>query len=193
MLLGLNILLFFPNSTLANNVAPKNDEEANQRLEGDLRNPSPTFLPRVTNPNLQGNYNCTLMIKRFEEIYFFETSIEYEGVEKFKQALIQLNSDPANEWGFIGQNDVLGCAIVTGRIKLAYLGILMFYVLKVLTVFSGIISMVFIMIGGYRYIIGALTESKDEGKKTIIYAIAGLIVSTLAWIIVDIVQTFVTG
>ena len=47
------------------------------------------------------------------------------------------------------------------------------------------------MVGGYRYTIGS-DEQKDVAKKTITYALIGLAVSLLAWIMVDIVLQFAT-
>ena len=56
---------------------------------------------------------------------------------------------------------------------------------------SGTLSVIFIMLGGYRYVLGG-DEDKDSAKKTITYALIGLAVSMLAWVIVDVVLTLVT-
>jgi hypothetical protein len=189
-------LLVFLNATF---VLADNTEDSSSnvetRLQEEMQQPSSTFVPRITNENLRSNQACTLLIKEFENIYFFTLdgpkASELGSIERFTQALLNLNSD--SSWGFIGYNDVLGCAMMTGRIKLLYLNLLLFYVLKMFTVFSGVISMLFIIFGGYKYVLGAITENKDEGKKIIVHAIIGLVICTLAWIIVDIVQRFVTG
>ena len=57
---------------------------------------------------------------------------------------------------------------------------------------AGSISVVFIMVGGYRYVISTEEDAKSGGKKTIIYALIGLAVSLLAWVIIDLVLQLAT-
>ncbi len=170
------------------------DLDADGRIRSEIARPPRTLVPRITNPSLQGNHQCTVWMKEFENIYFFELdgSSDKQGeIERFIDALVVLNRD--SSIGPIGQGDILGCAMMTGRIKVNYFSLYIFYALRLLVMLSGVASMVFIMLGGYQYIIGAITENKDQGKKFILNAIIGLIVSTLAWVIVNIVQTFLTG
>jgi hypothetical protein len=42
------------------------------------------------------------------------------------------------------------------------------------------------MVGGYKYVIMS-DESKEKAKKTITYALIGLAVSLLAWVLIDLV------
>lgn len=115
----------------------------------------------------------------------------YESIEllkaKEKDAFTGLN------YSELTANDILGCAIVTGRIKMFYLSMILSYALNMLAIVSGSIAMLFIIFGGYQYVIGALTQSTDNAKKTIINAIIGLIVSTGAWIIVNIVLSIISS
>jgi hypothetical protein len=160
-----------------------------------------TILPET---QVRGNANCRLVITRFENIYFFEldneedlNAAELGSISRFFQALNILKDfrDPIFGIPFqdLNQNDVLGCAILTGRIKMFYLSIFIAYALNMMAILAGSISMIFIMIGGYKYVLGSLTQNTDEAKKTIINAIIGLLVSTGAWIIVNIVQTIVSS
>ena len=57
---------------------------------------------------------------------------------------------------------------------------------------AGSISVVFIMFGGYRYVVSSEEDAKSGGKKTIIYALIGLAVSLMAWIIIDLVLQVAT-
>ena len=57
---------------------------------------------------------------------------------------------------------------------------------------AGSIAVVFIMIGGYRYVASSEEDAKSGGKKTIIYALIGLAVSLMAWIIIDLVLQIAT-
>jgi hypothetical protein len=55
------------------------------------------------------------------------------------------------------------------------------------------VCLLFLVIGGYRYIVGGVVEAqREQGKQTIMYAIIGLVVSALAWTIVNTVQLLVT-
>jgi hypothetical protein len=191
------LILLTTNIIVATPSAYSQDDATRDAIENEIQKPPNSILPRITNPNLKSNYICTLLIQEFEEIYFFTLDSEdfnsnQGSVNRFTESVLQLNQGSVVD-GAIGSNDVLGCAIMTGRIKMAYLSIFIFYVLRLATVSASSVSIIFIMIGGYKYIIGAITENKDEGKRTIIYAIVGLVVSTLAWVIVNIVQTLVTS
>jgi len=158
----------------------------------DIDLPTRTILPET---RITSNFQCNVIVDQFEEIYFFEEAITAEvgSIQRFTKSLTQLNETATGVDFKLKANDILGCTIITGKIRLAYLNLFIFYIIRWLTIISGIASMFFIVIGGYKYIMGALSENKEEGKKTIIYALAGLVISTLAWIIVNIVQTFVTG
>jgi hypothetical protein len=177
-----------------------------------------TILPES---QVRGNANCRLVITRFEQIYFFELdnnngedSADLGSVKRFFDALEklkefndplfgQINSTASGDdesvsntgvpFANLNQNDVLGCALLTGRIKMFYLSIFISYALNMIAILAGSISMLFIMIGGYKYVIGSLTQNTDDAKKTIINAIIGLLVSTSAWIIVNLVQTIVSS
>lgn len=177
-------------------------------VSAQLANPEPpdrftrTILPES---QIRGSANCRLVITRFENIYFFEldaddtlNAAELGSISRFYQALEKLRTFDDPFFGNIpfsdlNQNDILGCAILTGRIKMFYLSIFIAYALNMMAILAGSISMIFIMIGGYKYVIGSLTQNTDDAKKTIINAIIGLLVSTGAWIIVNVVQTIVSS
>ena len=93
-----------------------------------------------------------------------------------------------------GYGDVcfgIGDAIRTGNIHLRHIPCFIKYFSQTLIGVAGSLSVIFVMIGGYRYVIGA-DEQKDAAKKTITYALIGLVVSLMAWILVDIVLQFAT-
>ncbi len=100
-----------------------------------------------------------------------------------------------------GQNENLGgegdaCIgladmIRTGNVHLRNLPCFIKYFSQTLIGMAGSLAVVFIMIGGYRYVMSG-EHGKDEAKKTITYALVGLAVSLLAWILVDIVLQVIT-
>ena len=54
-------------------------------------------------------------------------------------------------------------------------------------------ALLFLVIGGYRYLIGGVMQSqREQGKNTIMYAIIGLVLALLSWAIVNTVQLLVT-
>jgi hypothetical protein len=90
------------------------------------------------------------------------------------------------------QPNLLGCAIKTGRLHLYMAPYFITYIIQFLLGLAGLISILFIVIGGFRYTIGGLTEDKESGKKTIMYAILGLVVSLSAWIAINFIQATLT-
>lgn len=117
-----------------------------------------------------------------------EVKKEDEGCKKLLQRVER--GDTA--FGSDNANDILGCAIKTGNIELWMIPHFVIYAVETLLGVAGLISVLFIVVGGYQYAIGGLTEERDKAKKTIMYAIAGLVVALLAWAIVNLVQLALT-
>ena len=57
---------------------------------------------------------------------------------------------------------------------------------------AGLIAVIFVMIGGYKYIIGAYKENQEDGKNAIINVITGLAYVLLAWMLIDLVIRLIT-
>ena len=81
----------------------------------------------------------------------------------------------------------------TGQFELYNLGTYVQYLIELLIYFAAGISVLFIVIGGYQYMIGSISDDKEAGKKTISYALGGLAISILAWTIVNVVQVWLTS
>lgn len=87
-----------------------------------------------------------------------------------------------------GEGDAcLGLAdmIRSGDIHLRNLPCFIKYFAQTLIGVAGSLSVIFVMVGGYQYVLGG-TENTASAKKTVTYALIGLAVSLLAWIIVDL-------
>ncbi len=78
-----------------------------------------------------------------------------------------------------------------GNIHLAQLPCFIKYITQTLIGVAGTISVIYVMIGGFKYILLG-EEKKADAKSTIIHALLGLAVSLMAWIIVDLVVRFAT-
>jgi len=81
--------------------------------------------------------------------------------------------------------------IRTGNISLSSIPCFIKFFTQTLVGIAGTLAVIFVMVGGYKYIIGR-DEDKDAAKKTITYALVGLAVSLMAWILIDIVLRAVT-
>jgi len=90
------------------------------------------------------------------------------------------------------RNDILSCAIQTGRIHMWMIPYYIVYVIQFLIGISGLVAILFLVIGGFQYILGGVTEAKDKGKKTIQMAITGLVIVLVAWAVVNLVQFLIT-
>jgi hypothetical protein len=90
----------------------------------------------------------------------------------------------------VGQN--LGCKIKTGVFLADDIPYYLKYIADFLLGIVGLISTLFIVLGGYHYIIGGLTEEKEKGKNTIKHALYGLVLALLSWVIVNTIISIIT-
>ncbi|MBI2463444.1 hypothetical protein HYV57_00635 [Candidatus Peregrinibacteria bacterium] len=94
----------------------------------------------------------------------------------------------------IGERDqYLACAVITGRVHLYMIPYFIIYFIEILVTFAGTLCILFIVFGGLQYALGGISDTKEKGKKTVMNAIIGLIVTTMAWIIINIIQVAVTS
>ncbi len=101
---------------------------------------------------------------------------------------------PAEDTNLGGKGDAcigLATMIQTGDIHLRNIPCFIKFITQTLIGIAGSLSVVFVMIGGYRYVIGR-DEDKEKAKKTITFALIGLAVSLMAWVIVDLVLQVAT-
>lgn len=93
-------------------------------------------------------------------------------------AAAQLGGVPAPE-GTLGGNDLVGAIIL---------------ILNGLLVLAGVVALVYLIIGGVRYITsGGDDDQIGQAKSTILYAIIGLIVIGVAAVAVNFIITTVIG
>jgi type IV secretion system pilin len=105
------------------------------------------------------------------------------------------NLDPVAEFKkktAFEKETVLSCAIRTGRIHFWMIPYFIVYIIEFLIGISGLIAILFIVIGGYQLVISGANDQKDTAKNTIMHALMGLSIALVAWVIVNIVQYIVT-
>ncbi|MEK7145782.1 MAG: hypothetical protein AAB802_01195 [Patescibacteria group bacterium] len=96
------------------------------------------------------------------------------------------------EIGVDAAGDMLGCAIQLGYIKAWMVPFFVTYILQFLLGIAGLISVLMILLGAYYYIAGGLSDDKEKGKTIVQYAILGLVITSVSWILVNIVLLAVT-
>lgn len=114
---------------------------------------------------------------------------EKRGEVERLQDIADIQSNDSNR----ALNDLLGCAIREGRISLNMIPYFISHFSNWLLGMIGIVAVLFIVIGGYQYILGGLTENKERGKKTIYNALMGMGLALLAWAIVNVIIAAITG
>lgn len=68
-------------------------------------------------------------------------------------------------------------------------GALLVTVIQSLLFFAGAVAVLFLIIGGFRYVVSAGNPDQVEGaKKTILYAVLGLVIIFIAFLGVQVVQ-----
>lgn len=68
------------------------------------------------------------------------------------------------------------------------------YIINLLLFVAGIIAVLFIIIGGYQYIMsGANEELAEQGKKTLQNAVIGIVIIVLSYTIVSIIFRTLAG
>lgn len=90
-------------------------------------------------------------------------------------------------------SDTLGCAVKLGKIGLFMVPFFITYLIQFLLGIAGLVAVLFVVIGGYHYVIGGITEEKEKGKKTILHALTGLIVALSAWMVINFIQVALTS
>lgn len=129
-------------------------------------------------PKVPSDINCDTLTKTQE------VRNAYRDLESFKR---EVEGDPGK------RNLYLACAIKTGRTHLFMIPFFVMYVIEFVLSIAGLLAVLFVSYGGFKYITGALSQDKETGKKIIFQALTGLVVTLSAWIIVNLVQSFLTS
>ncbi|MBN1494236.1 hypothetical protein JW911_00690 [Candidatus Peregrinibacteria bacterium] len=90
------------------------------------------------------------------------------------------------------RNEILACGIQTGRIHFWMVPYYVVYLIQFIIGIAGLIAVLFLVLGGYQYVISGLGQDKEKGKKTITNALIGLVVVLVAWVVVNVVQYVLT-
>ncbi len=92
----------------------------------------------------------------------------------------------------VTSTQMLACALKSGNMSFWMVPYFVNYALEFVINVAGILVVLMIVIGGYYYIYGAVTEDKDKGKTIITYAIGGYALVLISWFIVNALLLAVT-
>ena len=140
-----------------------------------------SLLPKAD----KGKIECYKLMKDFHNNYQSkEVQGDYNSYKRFNKTLEKV--------GDVSERDILGCGIVTGKIRFYFWKPYVAYLIQNLSILAGMLSMLFISIGGYQYFFAMVSGEDSNAKNTVKNAILGLVISFSSWIIVEIVQSFVS-
>lgn len=88
--------------------------------------------------------------------------------------------------------EVLGCAVKFGKVRLFMIPFFITSLIQLLLSIAGLVAVLFVVVGGFKYTVGGLTEDKESGKKFIQNALIGLVVALSAWIVINFIQVALT-
>ncbi len=141
-----------------------------------------TLIPETTNSKVE----CDVLLDKFENEKMFIKNSEGKEVET-KDPKVYFATKTDKE-----RNDILACAVITGKIKFWMVPFYVVYLIEFAIGISGLIAILILVVGGFQYVIGGATEKQEQAKNTIQYALLGLVVVLVAWVVVNIVQFMLT-
>ena len=121
---------------------------------------------------------------------------EYSTIKKCNKVMLKpetdLQKNIKDEWDTAGKG-VLACGIKTGQIRLWMVPYYIRYILELVIQISGLACVAATVYGGFLYLFAGISEDKDKGKKAITYGVIGMVITFLAWAIVNIFIILLTG
>ncbi len=89
--------------------------------------------------------------------------------------------------------DSLGYKIQNGTVTLNDIPLVIIHFIDLATKLAGTIAVIFILYAGFQMMTSGVTESKESAKNTLKWAVVGLTVTFLAWVIVNLIQVQLTA
>lgn len=94
--------------------------------------------------------------------------------------------------GVVFGDAILACGIKTGDISLWMVPYYIRYILEFVLGIAGLIAVAGIVYGGFVYLFAGFSSDKETGKKAIMYGLAGMVITMIAWAFVNIVISILT-
>jgi len=87
----------------------------------------------------------------------------------------------------------LACALKLGYIRFWMIPFYVLYALQFVVALAGLIAVLMVVLGGYYYVAGGITDDKEKGKTIIAYALGGFVVVLTSWVVVNIILIALTS
>jgi hypothetical protein len=95
---------------------------------------------------------------------------------------------------FIPAGGVAGCDFASGRVTADCIPMFLAHIIQTIFGFTGAICLIMILISGYQFALGSVTGGDTSAaKERLKWAIIGMIVSALAFYIIDFVISSLAG
>jgi len=137
-----------------------------------------------------------------EEEQAKDTRIQEEkSVEELKAELRPILESGQQDRGIIpipgggimnAKNEDIGDKIRDGELNLNDLPFIIVYWINYLTRLAGVLCVLMVVYGGLKFVLSGVTEDKEGAKNTLTYALGGLVVTFLAWVLIAFIQLWLT-
>lgn len=138
-------------------------------------------------------------ISLFQSLAFAQGTVlpkageQIEGMQGCEEEINNFNESGNFESTGMSKEEVLGCAVITGRVSLPMAPYFIQYFSNYLLGIVSLVALLFVVIGGFLYIMGGITQQKEKGKTFITNALIGMVIAFLAWSIVNVLISALTG
>ncbi len=136
-----------------------------------------------------------------------EVSEQFEKIQNCQELSLAINKNPVEfqtmiaerktktvgNFGVVHPNDVLGCAIKTGDIKLWMVPFFIRFILELVISLAGILAVGGFIYGGFLYLFAGISDDKEKGKNAIKNSVIAMVLILTSWAIVNIVIALVSG
>lgn len=95
--------------------------------------------------------------------------------------------------GVVHPNDVLGCAIKTGDVKIWMVPFYIRFILELVISLAGLLAVAGFIYGGFLYLFAGISDDKEKGKTALKNSVIAMVLILTSWAIVNIVVALVSG
>ena len=87
----------------------------------------------------------------------------------------------------------VGEAIKDGTLELKHIPEILIHWIDYVAAIAGSIAVIMIVVGGIQYAVGSVSDEKERGKKTLMYALVGVFTVFVSWIGISLYLSWLTS